>query len=254
MRIAISGTACTGKSTLISDMIKKWPKYTTPAKTYRALLKNNPHSKQCNKDGQWAILNHLIDDLQKYTKDDMVLFDRAPLDNLIYSMWSFDKGASDIDEPFIEKCIPLVRESMRLLDIIFFIPLTKSSPITIVDDKTREVDPLYITEIDHLFKAILQQFNKAPENSVFFPKGDSPAIIEIFGKPKERIYLIDQYLNEDGDIIGAEGDTVLNPETLKGIEQLYAQQTEELKLSKNVDFQKDLIKKYEKKIGKKLIN
>jgi len=254
MRIAISGTACTGKSTLIADIIKRWPNYTTPAKTYRALLKDTPHSKQCTKDGQWAILNHLIDDLQKYTKDDMVLFDRAPLDNLIYSMWSFDKSASDIDEKFIEKCIPLVKESMRLLDIIFFIPLTKSSPITIVDDKTREIDPLYITEIDHLFKAIIQQFHKAPENSSFFPKGDSPTIIEIFGKPAERIYLISQYLNEDGDIIGAGGESVLDPETLKSMEQLYSQQTEELKLSKNVDYQKNLIKEYEKKIGKKLIS
>ena len=59
MRIAISGTACQGKSTLIQDFIKEWPSYQREKTDYRDIIKekNYPHSKNCNKEGQWAILN-----------------------------------------------------------------------------------------------------------------------------------------------------------------------------------------------------
>ena len=51
MRIAISGTACQGKSTLIEDFIKEWPSYQREKNDYREVIreKNLPHSKQCNK-------------------------------------------------------------------------------------------------------------------------------------------------------------------------------------------------------------
>ena len=57
MRIAISGTACQGKSTLISDFLEKWPNYTTSKKTYRDIISEQglEHSSLTNKDTQWAI-------------------------------------------------------------------------------------------------------------------------------------------------------------------------------------------------------
>ena len=41
MRIAISGTACQGKTTLITDFLEQWPNYKTPKKTYRYVIKEN---------------------------------------------------------------------------------------------------------------------------------------------------------------------------------------------------------------------
>ena len=91
MRIAISGTACQGKSTLLKDFLKEWDMYTTPEKTYRDYLTENnlPHSKETTKDTQWDILNFMVDTLQQYSKGDKVIFDRCPLDNMVYSLsWS----------------------------------------------------------------------------------------------------------------------------------------------------------------------
>lgn len=210
MRIAISGTACQGKSTLISDFIKEWPLYKSESQTYRDILKekNYPHSKKANKEGQWAILNHMIDELQKYNKRDKVIFDRCPLDNLIYSMWALEKGASDIDKEFIDKCLPLVRESLKSLDIIFFIPITKVAPVAIVDDGMREVDSEYISEIDNIFKVILHTHHLKPGTTPFIPAYDCPGIIEVFGSPNERVQIIKQYLDVDGDLIGESADIV----------------------------------------------
>ncbi|NDB80742.1 hypothetical protein EB155_12855, partial [archaeon] len=88
MRIAISGTACQGKSTLIKDFLEKWPQYTSPEKTYRDIIteKGLKHSSITNQETQWEILNFMIDELQKYSKEDKVIFDRCPLDNIIYSI------------------------------------------------------------------------------------------------------------------------------------------------------------------------
>lgn len=223
MRIAISGTSCVGKSTLIRDFCAVWPNYTNNQYGYRDKLKES-HSKQCDRDTQWMILNDMIDELQRHDATEHVIYDRCPLDNLVYTLWAHDKGQGNIDQEFVSKCIPLVRESLRHLDVIFFVPITRASPVTIIDNGTRETDPKYIEEIDNIFKALISQYQHNIERTKFFPQEDCPGIIEIFGKPQERIYLIKQYLNVNGDIIGEEGDTILNPDNLEQLESLLKQQ------------------------------
>jgi hypothetical protein len=247
MRISVSGTIGIGKSTLINDFIKEWPNYKIPSTDYRDLLKNGqyPHSKACNKDGQWAILNHMIDEMQKYSKDDNVIFDRCPLDNLVFSLWSMSKGSTDIDTEFIDKCIPIVRESIRLLDIIFFIPVTKASPVPIVDNGRRETDPEYIAEIDNIFKSLQVQYHTNLDATPFFPKDDCAAIIEIFGKPQERIQLLKMYLNTDGGIIGDDASSILNPENIRELEQLVLEQATEHQKEQYFAKQKKLVDEFQ---------
>lgn len=206
MRLVLSGTACQGKSTLIEAFLKKWDMYETPKNTYRSLIKNKTHSKLTNKETQWAILNQMIDEIEKYSADDNVIFDRGPIDNLIYSMWSYHKGATDIDELFIEKCIPVVRESMKMLDIIFYIPITNASESTIDDDGTREVDVEYIKEIDNFFKAMHKNWMNG--DTRFFPKEDRAAMIEIFGSTEERMAMLGMYLADDGGEYGEDESLV----------------------------------------------
>jgi GTPase SAR1 family protein len=160
MRIAIIGSACQGKTTFVNDFIKNWPIYKRSKESYRDLVKKEKLkiNKEVNSDGQWKILNSLIDDLQNTEKTDKIIFDRCPLDNLIYSMWSFDKQTSDIDKEFIDKCIPLVRESMRHLDIIFFFPITKVAPVEAKERELREIDKAFIEEVDNIFKAVQRSY------------------------------------------------------------------------------------------------
>lgn len=249
MRIAISGTANVGKSTLINDFLNEWPGYTSNRYSYRELLaeKQLSHSKQSTKDTQWMILNNMVDELQKYTPSDKVIFDRCSLDNLIYSLWLHEKGESDVDDSFISKCIPIVRESLKLLDIIFFIPVTRSSPIDIVDNGKRETDPVYILEVDNIFKSVIDQYKFALERTIFFPKDDCPGIIEVFGKPDERIHLMKQYLNTDGDLIGDEGGSVLDPNNVNQLFDLLEAQQEKLVSEKKEKHQTDLVKSFIKK-------
>ena len=123
-KIGIIGTQCVGKSTLIEDMMLQWPQLQRPQKTYRDLIKekNLPINKNGTKESQQAILDFLCDEaMANYGKKKMI-FDRTPLDNLVYSLWLYDKGSSDIDEAFIDKTVIQVREAMKFYSIIFYLP------------------------------------------------------------------------------------------------------------------------------------
>jgi len=239
MRIAISGSACQGKTTLVKDILKNWPSYNRSNESYRKLLKeeNIKINKEVDKDGQWKILNCLIDDIQHTEKGDKIIFDRCPLDNLVYSLWAEDKKSSDIDKAFIDKCIPLVQESMKAIDIIFFLPITKVAPVKVEEKAGREIDTLFIQEIDNIFKAIEHNLMR---NGVcpFLSKEDRPPIIEIFGNPEQRIEMIKFYINDKGDLIEDE-TSVLDQENLTDMERLLRAQKSALFEEK----QEDRIKK-----------
>ena len=233
MRIAISGTACQGKTTLIKDFLREWDMYSTPAKTYRDYLSENnlTHSKETTKDTQWDILNFMVDTLQQYSKGDKVIFDRCPLDNMVYSLWAYEKSINDIDDEFIKKCIPVVRESLRFLDVIFFVPITKAAPVAIEEDEMRETDKLYIEEVDNIFKGIERQYLQGQKASPFLPNEECPAIVDVFGNREQRLHLIRQYIDAEGDLMGENESSILGEEVLD-MEQILRDQQREMNIDK----------------------
>jgi predicted ATPase len=244
MRIAISGTACQGKTTLIKDFLGQWPNYVTPKKTYRDIIKENDldHSSKTNKKTQWEILNFMIEEQQKYRRGQNIIFDRCPLDNLVYSLWAAEQPDNDIDDEFIKKCIPLVRESFRNLDIIFFTPITKVALVPLEEDDLRETNPKTIEEIDNIFKAVHRDHEENPKTT-FFIVDDKPAIIEVFGSRTERIEILKLYIDPSGEA-SAPGN-ILDEETLQEIKKLED-------VWKDVDPEEDSVlkKKLQDKIAK----
>lgn len=218
MRIAISGTACQGKTTLLNGFLAKYNTYTTPEKTYRDVLPEIEHSMKTTIDTQWKVLDFMTEQHTQADSSSNIIYDRCPLDNMVYSLWAHDKKHEGFDRDFIDKCIPLFRESMKFLDIILFLPITKVAPVEVVDDGTRETNEQYITEIDNLFKAMYQQWLQ-PE-STFFAKDDKPAIIEIFGTQQERMHMIQLYVDvESGDAVDEQG--ILDPVEMDKIESQF---------------------------------
>jgi GTPase SAR1 family protein len=198
MRIAVIGTACVGKSTFINDFLENWKDvYKTPESSYRDIITDSklPHSKSTTKETQQAILNNMIEQHMKYGKNDRVIFDRCPIDNLIYSLHSYDTGVTDIDDKFIEESIPLVKESMRFLDLLLYIPWDEN--VMIKEDGFRETDRRYIEEIDNLFKQVEAYSHQ--DGSIFFHDDDKPAVIRITGAPRERIRQASLYITDTGD-------------------------------------------------------
>jgi len=194
MKICVSGTSCTGKTTFISDFLKQWPNYTTPTETYRDVIKNRAHSSSASKEVQDDILNFLVDQATKYSKEDNVIFDRCVLDNLAYTTWLSLKGK--VDEEYVNKVRHIVNITLSMYDIILYTPLTSVAVVNIEDDNFRDTDPEYRIEIDNIFKAFQQSYYKG--NGAVFPKENTPALIELIGSREQRIQLVKLYLNEEG--------------------------------------------------------
>lgn len=202
MKIAVVGTQCIGKSTYIKDFLNKWSMYTTPEKSYRDIVKekNIPINRLGDEASQRVILDFLVDQALSCSKSDNVIFDRCVLDNLAYSSWLHlnDK----VSEKFLDESRILVRETLKMFDIILFLPITKVSPVKIVEDGVRDVDPVYREEIDNIFKVFAKSYLQG--DGRIFPKGDSPPIIEIYGSPEQRIALTSMYITEEGKPYGEE--------------------------------------------------
>lgn len=211
MKIAVCGTQCIGKTTFINDFIKEWPMYIKSPKNYRNIIKQKglTINREGTEESQELILNALVDEIVE-NKVEHIIFDRCVLDNLIYTLWLNSKGK--VSDAFVKKSITIVRETLVLFDLIFFVPITKYSPVNIESAENRDIDPVYRNEIDILFKSLMSAYTK--QSNIYFPIQHDlgcPAIIEIFGNPSERIQLTKMYINPDGTPF-KESESLITPE------------------------------------------
>jgi predicted ATPase len=226
MRLAVSGTASQGKTTLIKDFLAVWPMYKTPSKSYRdVLVENNlQHSSKTTQHTQQCILDFMVKQLSETSKDDNIIMDRCPLDNLVYSMWMNSKDNKVVTDDFIADSIKKMQQSMKHIDIIFWIPYSES--IAIAPDSLRDTDLEYIKEVDALFKEIYTQNLYNVDFSLFL-KGDRPPIISISGTRENRIMQIADYVDLQGTVVEPDEQfmsQLTTPEGANQLEQLIKQQ------------------------------
>lgn len=226
MRISISGSANSGKSTLVKAFLNKWPMYNTPPKTYRDVLKENnlSHSSNTSDDTQLTILNWMMEEQCKYPSGSKVIYDRCPLDNLVYTLQGNALGK--ISDQTTAATISFVKESMKDIDIIFW--LKYNPTIKIVNDNLRDTNEEYIKQTDQLFQGLFDQYMENLEVDVFFPKDDCPAFICVdntFSSIDDRLMFIGEFIDHKGDLI--EGDSLLDPENLEFLEQMVKDQERE---------------------------
>lgn len=241
MRIAVSGAACTGKSTLINAFKKRWPMFSSPSKTYRDIIKekNLSHSSNSNEETQLTILDWMMSELKNYPKGSKVIYDRCPWDNLAYCLQG--NGNGKVSDEITAATISFVKESMKDIDIIFWI---KQNPeIKIVADEFRDDNEDYIKQTDQIFQELFNQYMENLEVDVFYPKEDCPAIIcidESFLTVDDRLMFIGEFIDYKGDLIEDE-NSILDPSNVQMLEEILGaqkkEQGEELKL-------KDIMKSF----------
>lgn len=199
MRIAVSSTQCNGKSTFIKSFLERWDMYKTPSPTYRELIKEK--SLKLNTLGdlesQKIIRDSLIDQAIKNSSEEFCIHDRCILDNLAYTLWLAEKGNIK-DENFIADSINLTRETIKLYDIVLFLPLSDKSPIVLEESYGRSLDLEFREEINNIFLGIEASYKEF--DGIVFPTEDSPALIRVEGdeENKEKTDYVSNYLNDDG--------------------------------------------------------
>jgi len=222
MRLAISGTACVGKSTLLKAFLQRWPMYGTPLKTYRDVITENDleHSSKTTEETQLLILDWMMTTQEKFKKEDNIIFDRCSWDNLAYTL--VGNANNKINNEVTAASISLVRESLKNIDIIFW--LRHDEDIAIVDDGLRDVSKDHILEVDDVFAQLYEQYAEDLETDIFYPKEDCPAIIEVYGKTvDDRISFISNFIDEKGELIEPD-ENFFSEENLQVLEQMLKEQ------------------------------
>ncbi len=125
MRIAISGTHFSGKSTLIAALLKQFPNFTSIEEPYILLeeqgyeFSNPPSVVDFEQQLEFSIRSIL-------ESRDNTFFDRCPLDCLAYAL---ALGEVDVDG-WAQK----MESAIQLLDLIVFLPIEDRIPIPASED------------------------------------------------------------------------------------------------------------------------
>jgi predicted ATPase len=226
MRASISGCTNSGKSTLVQSFLQKWPMYQTPSKTYRDVILESGlgHSTNTSAETQLLILDWMMKEQEKFGPKSNVMYDRCPLDNLVYTLYANSKEL--ISDEVCAATISLVRESLKDLDIIFM--LRYEPGIKIVDDGMRDTDLDFIKETDQIFGDLYHQYCENLESDIFFPAEDCPAIIQVDGKTvDDRLWFIGEFIDYKGNLIETT-DSILDPTNVDLLEKMLGEQQIEL--------------------------
>lgn len=156
MKIAISGSEGTGKSTLSRELAKEFgiPRIKEGVRDYmkRHGIENlRDMSPQEYMKMQWYLLDSKIE--QESSLGSFVA-DRSVADNVAYTLrWC----GRDFTEKMLGKYVQLAREhAQNTYDLILYLPWGK---ISVEDDGVRDTRKWYLYEIDRLIWGILKDWN-----------------------------------------------------------------------------------------------
>lgn len=178
MRVAVSGSHGTGKSTLIAAFLARRPLYQQEAEAFELLADDvelTP-SEGPTAEGVQALLEHTASSLELYEPGALVVFERSPVDYLAYAdaSRSWPDGAS---AGFLQTFIPQVRRSLRRLELIAFVPVSATGP----QARSGE-DPRFRRRVDEaLRRALIDDDHDLLEDQ------GSPAIVELPPDPEGQL-------------------------------------------------------------------
>ena len=117
MRIAISGTHCTGKSTLIDEFLQTHTDFAHEPEPYTVLTEDFGEefaAEPCVEDF-YRQLEFNVDRLRQHARGERVIYERCPIDFLAY--------IAVLDSKSVASVLNLVIEGTQHLDLIVYLPL-----------------------------------------------------------------------------------------------------------------------------------
>lgn len=174
MRIAISGTHFTGKSTLVKDLADALPEYSNVEEPYYLLADEGHDFAETPSVEDFELqLERSIECLNE--SEPNVIYDRCPADLLGYLLTHSDAETFDLDG-----WLPRIRAAMRKLDLVVFLPVERRDRIALPSSE----DAALRRQVDAELQEILL------EDSFDF----GVDVIEVTGARDERVQRVMKYL------------------------------------------------------------
>ena len=155
MRIALCGVQCTGKSTLLKEMIKlpEFKDYEIIFEVVRKMIGKIKINQDGNENTQFAISNAHVENL-KYKN---VITDRCILDCYAYSLYAYKHGKISKDE--LDKLHKIYTDNVDRYDIIFYI----RPEFAMIEDGVRSTDVNFRNEVLENFDYLAKEQNNVVE-------------------------------------------------------------------------------------------
>ncbi len=178
MRIAISGTHFSGKSSLVEVLSEVLPDYTTVDEPYHLLSEEGYEFAESPSIEDFELmLERSVENLSENVEN--VIFDRCPADILGYLLSHIDAETFDL-----AKWLPRIQSVMRKLDLIVFLPIEKPDRIVLPSSEDAEFRQL----VDEKLREIIL------ENSFHFEVD----ILEVTGNLQKRVEQVLTHIRNTG--------------------------------------------------------
>jgi AAA domain-containing protein len=140
MRIAVSGTHCTGKSTLIDEFLLAHPDFVHEPEPYTALQDDygEVFSAEPCEDDFYRQLEFNVERLRSHRVGERVIFERCPADFVAYLLALRDLGRG-ANSRATEEALGLAKQAIVLLDLIVFLPLDDKPLRVMAESEDREL-------------------------------------------------------------------------------------------------------------------
>jgi hypothetical protein len=187
VRIAISGTHCSGKTTLLEDFVAAHRDYVHEPEPYEWLedVYGEAAGDEPTTDDFWRQLELSVERLRSYGRGARVVAERSPLDFLAYMLALSDLGRAGRDCARIAAGAELVSAGMEHVDLLVVLPLSERDGIAVPES---EDVPLRDAMNDRLLDII------ATDEYALFTSG-SPRVVVIHGTRVQRLRLLEEALH-----------------------------------------------------------
>ncbi len=177
MRIAVSGTHCCGKSTLIAEFLSKHADFAHEPEPYDALQENYGEifAEEPSVDDYFRQLEFNVERLKQYKTGDRVIYERSPVDFLAYVLALYELQRERQACWFVEKSLHIVSNAVELLDLIVFLPVEDDEEFNDSED----------TELRSAVNSRLAGILCDGDFNIF--QNNRPCILEARGSTAERL-------------------------------------------------------------------
>ena len=185
MRIAISGTHCCGKSTLIEEFLLRHGEFVHEPEPYETLQDAyaEAFAAEPSADDFYRQLEFCVDRLRRYRVEDRVIFERSPVDFTAYLLALGDLDRETADAALAERSVDAARGVVALLDLIVFLPLGRGDG-GVSDSEDPGLRRMVNTRLEGIL--IDDEFG-------MFAQG-RPAIVEAHGTTAQRLRTLEAAL------------------------------------------------------------
>jgi len=189
MRIAVSGTHCCGKSTLVAEFLARHAEFLHEPEPYLALQEYHGEifAAEPSVDDYFRQLEFNAERLKQYKTGDWVICERSPADFLAYVLALYELQREKQACWFVQKSLDIASRAVALLDLIVFLPLEDDEEL--IDSEDNELRGA----VNSRLVGILcdGEFDLFPNNR--------PCVLEARGSTAQRLSMIEAAIERRRD-------------------------------------------------------